>query len=61
MDIGGFNPHDAQQHLQGVNWPADKLEVVDKAKAEGPPDASSSAPSVDGTRREWRAPLSQSS
>ena len=35
MDIGGFT-HDAQQHLQGVNWPADKPEVVDKAKAAGP-------------------------
>ena len=58
MVLGGFNP---QQHLQGVDWPADKQEVGDKAKAEGPPDALSSAPSVEGTRRERRAPLSQSS
>jgi hypothetical protein len=36
MDIGGFNPQDAQQHLQGINWPAKKQEVVDKAKADGP-------------------------
>ena len=36
MDIGGFNHKDAQQHLQVVNRPAIKQEVVDKAKAEGP-------------------------
>ena len=37
MDIGGFNPQDAQQYLQGVNWPADKQEVVDKAEGNGAP------------------------
>ena len=37
MDIGGFNPQDAQQYLQGINWPADKQEVVDKAESNGAP------------------------
>ena len=37
MDLGGFNPQDAQQYLQGVNWPADKQEVVDKAEGNGAP------------------------
>lgn len=37
MDIGGFNPQDAQQYLQGVNWPADKQQVVNKAEGNGAP------------------------
>lgn len=37
MDLGGFNPQDAQQYLQGINWPADKQQVVDKAKGNGAP------------------------
>ena len=37
MDLGGFNLQDAQQYLQGVNWPADKQEVVDKAEGNGAP------------------------
>ncbi len=37
MDIGDLNPQDAQQYLQGVNWPADKQEVVDKAEGKRAP------------------------
>lgn len=34
MDLGGLNP---QQYLQGVNWPASKEEVVNKAESNGAP------------------------
>lgn len=28
MDLGSFNPQDLQQYLQGVNFPANKDEIV---------------------------------
>lgn len=37
MDLGGLNPQDAQQYLEGINWPADKQEVVNKAEENGAP------------------------
>ena len=37
MDVGGSNPQDTQQYLQGIDWPADKQEVVDKAEGNGAP------------------------
>lgn len=37
MDIGGFNLQDAQQYPRGINWPADKQEVVNKAEGNGAP------------------------
>lgn len=37
MDLGGLNPQDAQQYLQGINWPANKDEVVNKAESNGAP------------------------
>ncbi len=37
MDIGGSNPGGAQKYLKGINWPADKQEVVDRAEGNGAP------------------------
>jgi hypothetical protein len=37
MDLGGFNPQDAQQYLEGVNWPADKEQVAQTAESNGAP------------------------
>lgn len=37
MDLGGLNPQDAQKYLEGINWPADKQEVVNKAEENGAP------------------------
>jgi hypothetical protein len=34
-----FNPDDAQQYLEGVDYPASKEEVVDAAEQGGAPDA----------------------
>lgn len=36
--LGGINPGDATQYLDGVGWPADKSEVADKARSNGAPD-----------------------
>ena len=35
--LGGFNPQDLQKYLQGVNWPADKEQVANKAEGNGAP------------------------
>jgi len=35
--LGGLNPQDLQQYLQGVNWPADKQQVVGQAENNGAP------------------------
>ena len=37
MDLGSLNPQDMQQYLQGVNWPADKEQVVQAAESNGAP------------------------
>ncbi|CAN5255444.1 hypothetical protein BH24ACT19_BH24ACT19_22310 [soil metagenome] len=37
MDLGGFNPQDAQQYLEGANWPADKEQVAQTAESNGAP------------------------
>jgi hypothetical protein len=34
VDLGNLNP---QEYLQGVNWPAEKQEIVDKAENNGAP------------------------
>jgi hypothetical protein len=35
--LGGFNPQDVQQYLQGVSWPADKEQVAQAAESNGAP------------------------
>ena len=36
--LGGFNPQDAQQYLQGLSWPADKEQAAQKtAESNGAP------------------------
>ena len=37
MDLGNFNPEDIKQHLEGVNWPADKEQVASQAESNGAP------------------------
>lgn len=39
MDLGGMNlnPQDLLQYLQGINWPANKQEVVSQAENNGAP------------------------
>ncbi len=37
MDLGGLNPQDMQQYLQGVEWPADKEQVAQTAESNSAP------------------------
>lgn len=37
-NLGGINSDDATQYLDGVDWPADKEQVADKAQSNGAPD-----------------------
>lgn len=37
-NLGGTNPGDATQYLDGVDWPADKGEVAEKAQSNGAPE-----------------------
>ncbi len=38
MDLlGGLNPQDTQQYLQGVDWPADQEQVAQTAESNGAP------------------------
>ncbi len=37
MDLGNFNPEDIEQHLEGVDWPADKEQVASQAESNGAP------------------------
>lgn len=36
--LSGINPSDATQYLDGVDWPAKKGQVADKAQSNGAPD-----------------------
>lgn len=36
--LSGINPGDATQYLDGVDWPAGKEQVADKAQSNGAPD-----------------------
>lgn len=36
--LGGFNPGDIQKYLDGINWPAEKDEVANKAEGNGAPE-----------------------
>lgn len=35
--LGGLNPQDVQQYLQGVDWPADQEQVAQTAESNGAP------------------------
>lgn len=37
-NLSGINPADATQYLDGVDWPAGKDQVADKAQSNGAPD-----------------------
>lgn len=37
-NLSGINPADATQCLDGVDWPAKKNQVADKAQANGAPN-----------------------
>lgn len=36
--LSGINPSDATQYLDGVDWPAQREQVADKAQSNGAPD-----------------------
>jgi ABC-type taurine transport system substrate-binding protein len=36
--LGGINPEDVTQYVDGLDWPAKKEQVADKAQSNGAPD-----------------------
>jgi hypothetical protein len=37
VDLGNLNPQDLMQHLQNVNWPANKDEIVSQVQNDNAP------------------------
>ncbi|MGI8649326.1 MAG: DUF2795 domain-containing protein [Rubrobacter sp.] len=37
MDLGGFDPADVKQYLDGINWPANKEDIASQAESNGAP------------------------
>ncbi|MBA2442007.1 MAG: DUF2795 domain-containing protein [Rubrobacter sp.] len=36
-NLSNFNPADVKQHLEGIDWPADREEIAKKAEQNGAP------------------------
>lgn len=37
MDLGGFNPQDIKQYLEGIEWPATKEDIANQVESNGAP------------------------